>query len=205
MNSVNLIPAGRLKQRRGMARLRAWLIVGPISIGLLLLAYVVNLATWETDAGPVSRALHETKEQVAAAQVQIAQLKKELREEQAVLRANRSVGEQPDWGSLLSLLSSCLGRDAALVTCTVEPVIPESSTKPGKEPVKAQIRPQRLRLLVHGLSRTQEAASRFVIELEGTKLFEKVVLVEAKRDATRTEDVSFDVACELTDSGAVTK
>lgn len=205
MNGVNLIPLARLHARRGMARLRVWMTVGPISLGLLVAAYLINFMAWDTDTRPVEAALRETEQRIADADKKIALSKKLNEEEQAIKRANRSVGEQPDWGSLLTLLGACLGEDAALVACAVEPVVEERGTKTDKEAAKPAGRPQRLRLSVQGVSRTQEAASRFVVELERTALFDKVNLVETKRKDTNQADVDFRVTCELSDSGALSK
>ncbi len=205
MNGVNLIPGQRVQLRRGTARLRAWMVVGPTCLSLLAVAYVVNVLAWDTDVGSATAALEATKAKSKEADVKIARLKKELKEQQATVRANKSVGEQPDWASLLTLLASTLGKDAALISCKVEPVLPEQAERGTKEQAKLQGRPQRLKLTLKGLSRTQEAASQFVIQLEQTKVFEKVTLLETKRDQANKDDVVFDVMCDISDSGAISK
>jgi hypothetical protein len=199
-----------MHSRRGLTRIRRWAVVMPASIGLLLAAYVINLATWDTSTGAASAALTQTRDRIKDMTSKIAKLGRDLREQQAVLRANRAVGEQPDWGSLLSLLASSLGENAVLIECRVEPeATPAAPAAPAaRGTAQAQpegARPQKLKLTIKGMSRTQDAASKFVIAMEKTKVFDKVTLVETKRSEPSNEDITFEIACDLSDSGAIIK
>jgi len=116
------------------------------------------------------------------------------------------VGEQPDWGMLLSLLASKLGDDAALSLCSLEPVQPlavgvKGPANPGADRAKETGRPQQLKLVLKGNARTQEAASTFVLALEKTGAFDRVNLVETQRDQKGEVGVAFEVVCEMSDSG----
>jgi hypothetical protein len=203
MNGVNLIPAGRLRLRRAVSRLRRWAIAVPITGTLLVCAYFLGAISLGGASGAAATALAQTHEKIDALKARSGKLGRDNREQNAVLRANRAVGEQPDWGLMLSLLASRLGEDAVLSACTVEPVPPDPSVK---TPVKSEAgRPSKLRLTIKGQSRTQEAASRFVIELERTGVFDRVTLVETKRSEPPLEDISFEVLCALSDSGAMSK
>jgi Tfp pilus assembly protein PilN len=198
-----------MQSRRGLARIRRWALIMQGSVGLLVAAYLINLATWDTSTVAAESALAQTKEQIKDTTGKIAKLRGDLREQQAVLRANKAVGEQPDWGSLLSLLASTLGDNAVLTEARVEPVavvpVPTPVTAKSAPALPEGSRPQKLKLTIKGMSRTQDAASKFVISLEKTKVFDKVTLVETKRSEPSNENISFEIACDLTDSGAMTK
>lgn len=203
MSGINLIPAHRIRQRQAVTRVRRWAMVAPGCGALLLAAILINAASWDTNTATAAAALSEVEQKIKEADASIVRQKRELREQQAVLRANRAVGEQPDWGLLLALLASRLGDDAVLSGCSVEPAAPDPGAK---APIKSEAgRPSKLRLTIKGQSRTQEAASRFVIDLERTGVFDRVTLVETKRSEPPFEDVSFEVLCALSDSGAMSK
>jgi hypothetical protein len=118
------------------------------------------------------------------------------------------VGDQPDWGTLLSLIASRLGHDAVLNSCTLAAQTDASSPKPGAKAPDAPKprdsgRPERFTLAVTGLARTQEAVAAFVSGLEEAGLFDRVAIAEARRTAVAgQEGVAFRVECTLSDSVA---
>ena len=209
MNGVNLIPRARLQQRRCAARIRLWMIITPVCASLLAGAYGWVRAAWSSnvdalraDIGNADTSIQTAEREDAAARARIAEL-------QPRYRAARAVGEQPDWGTLLTLIASRLGREAVLNACTLSPSVdapaaaasPKGAAKAADPKAKDWGRPEKFTLALSGLARTQEAVSAFVSGLEGAGVFDRVAIVEARRTAVSgQEGVAFRVECTLTDS-----
>ena len=202
MNHVNLIPIGRQQARRAAARVRCWMWVIPASAGLLVAAYIINWLNWDTNTQPASDALAEIESQIQTTNRRVSTQSRELREAGAMLRANLAVGEQPDWSLLLHLLVDRLGDHAALTACVLEPVAPPADAKAApKSEGGTGGRPELLKLSIKGVAATQEAASRFVLELEQSGAFDSVHLVETQRAQAAGDGIAFEVACGLSDPG----
>jgi hypothetical protein len=201
---INLIPASRLRARRGAGRVRVWMVVVPCCAGLLSAAWVINWMGWDTDTSALTAEITETKSKIKESQKRIALQGRELREAEAILKANRAVGEQPDWSLLLDVLASRLGADASLKACILEPVAAVHSAKDAAKDRDVG-RPEELKLTLRGVAGTQSAVSQFVLDLESTKAFELVQLVETSRDKGSDEGIGFEVVCRLTDPGGSLK
>jgi hypothetical protein len=197
MTGVNLIPAGRVQARRRAARLRRWVAVTPLCIFVLAAAYGLLRAIWSTD-------LDWLKTELARADAQIQVVEKDARSARAriaglhpIRRAARAVGDQPDWGALLSLVSSRLGHDAVLSACVLMPSDAGARAGSGKD----SGRPERLTLALTGLARGQEAVSAFVAGLESAGVFDRVAIAESRRSSFSGADaVAFRVECLICDS-----
>lgn len=202
--TINLIPQSRRQARRTTARVTLWGAVLPVCCGLMLAAYLVQRFAATPDVRAVEDALADVQAKIKDDSKKIAKLAAEVREAKSRLSANRAVGEQPDWSLLLALLTDRLGNEAALTSLKLEPIVLAAKGKGEAEAAPGGGRPERLKLTISGVARSQAAASRFVLGLEDTPAFESVNLVEAKR--TTGDDgggtVAFQIACQLTDPGA---
>lgn len=187
--NTNLIPASRLQARRCAARLKVWMAIVPACAGLLAMSYGVQRFGGTLDEAALRAKKDELAANIAESEKRIARQRIEVREAGLVRQANRAVGEQPDWSRLMWLVAGKLGEKAALTSLTLEPV--ETTTSVG------QGRPERLKLTIKGVAVSPAAASTFVLELEQSPAFERVVLVETVRGAV--QDVAFQVECVLTD------
>jgi hypothetical protein len=202
---INLIPASRLKARRGASRVRLWLAVIPACSALFAGAWVINWLGWSTDLGPLTAELEATKLRIKQSKTVLAGHGKELREAEAKLRANRAVGEQPDWSILLEVLAAKLGTDAGLKACILEPVAAAATPGAKSKEGSGHGRPEELKLTLKGVADTQAAVSKFVLGLEATGAFDLVQLVETNRDKGSDEGIGFEVVCRLTDPGGSLK
>lgn len=202
MNGVNLIPAQRIRVRKASRRAHAWLLAVPCCVALLLAAYGINAVAWTTDSTDAARALEETESQIKRGSEIVSKRQKELTELRAAQVANKSVGEQPDWGRMLALMANKLGADAALTSFAVDPVREKDPKKKGGEASEVG-RSRLLKISLTGVARAQEAVSGYILELERTGLFDNVKLVETKRGDG--EDVRFEIVCDVSDTGAIVK
>ncbi len=209
---VNLVPAARVRARKNAARVALWAWIVPVCCGMLVAAYVVQRLGGTAEVAAVREAMEDVKAKIKENELRVARQARELQDAGAVLRANRAVGEQPDWSLLLALVTDRLGNDAALTSLRLEPVAVEPAPgKAGKDGGGGVAggsgggRPERLALTIKGVAKSQGAASRFVLELEKSPAFDKVSLVETKRSIApgdSAETITFQIACELLDPGA---
>lgn len=206
MNGINLIPASRLAARRRAARVRLWLSIAPLCISALAGSYGYLFASWDTDRTELEVILGETEAAISKSQRDVAERRSRLVEVRARLRASAAVSNQPDWGLLLEILAARLGDNAVLTSCTLEPAVrsqPAESAKPGaiaSAPAEAPPRPDRYRLVLSGVARTQEVVPEFLRRLEETGLFEAAKLIESTRTPfAGAEAFRFQVECTMAD------
>jgi hypothetical protein len=202
MTVVNLIPASRLHKRTLRARRRMWGAISAAWACALVAAHVWVNAAWTDDSETLAAEIARAETEIKGLDSQDALGRAALAEAQATLRARRAVQDQPDWGLLLAALASRLDQRAVLSSCTLEPAREDRSSPQGQSH-KTMIRPGRYTLALTGLTRTQDAATAIAIALEGTGLFERVSLLEARRAGFRGEDaVNFRLECALVDPAA---
>jgi hypothetical protein len=199
MRGINLIPAGRIQARRRAARVRAWATIVPVVAAMLFGGYVWLRTMWPTDSVSLTAKIAELETGISRAEVAITRARAEAAQRAILLRAHRAVGEQPDWGFLLHSLSQHVGDRVVFTACVLEPQQPAG----GAGPARAGGRPDRFRLVLHGMGRQQQDISAFVIALEGAgepKLFDSVALMETRRVPLGGKDaVAFRIECAMTD------
>jgi Tfp pilus assembly protein PilN len=210
VNGVNLIPIARRQARRRAARIRAWMIVAPLCASLLGGAYAGLRVQWGGDGKDLTTDLASADALIRATEREISAAKLKNAELQPMLRAARAVGNQPDWGQLLTLLASKLGEHAVLSNCTLTPA-PDAATPASPAPRRTGRagegskpqdfgRPERFTLTLSGIGRTQDAVASFISALETAGLFDRVTLQETHRtNFAAQEAVAFKVECLLSD------
>jgi hypothetical protein len=203
VNGCNLIPFARLQARRRARRIRLWFSVVPAFASLLMGVYGWFSTIWNTDTASVRTSIEDTDRTTEAIKSAIARDRAQISQSTITLHANKAVGEQPDWGVLLYILSERLGPNAVLNNCVLEAL---ATTSTGGKAI-AGARPGRFRLTLHGMAKDQEAVSRFVLALEGddpgARLFDEVRLFESRRTNLGGKDaVSFRIECQLSDAAA---
>jgi hypothetical protein len=203
MSDVNFIPAERLIAKRRKARISLWTVIGGAYIVLLavgsLAACVVRPGR---DANPA--------EQLAAAEKQIKQdndamveLRRTLAEMTAALETTQAIREQPDWSRLLTGLSREVGQELVLNRCQLvavredgKPLTESWSEALLKKPLRALVAKHRYQLVLQGYGQTQESVSQFALGLEGIGLFERVRLINSRRQTfLNGQAVAFTVEC----------
>jgi len=201
MQSANLMPRHRLDARQRRNRLRLWLAGGSIYAALVLGGYVLCCSLWAGNPDALTEELQDASRRIGQSRSAASNLQRELAAAEATLKANESVGKQPDWSLLLRLLSKCTGPDVILRQCRLN----GESSQPARD--GSSKRPDqgegRFILRLAGYGQAQASVSKFVFALEQTTLFEEVKLVRARREPFLSgHAVAFQVDCVLGESAS---
>lgn len=200
LTGCNLIPSRRIYARRRARRVRLWLSVVPGVASLLMGVYAWLNTAWTTDTAAVQTAINEVDRASEDLRAAINRDRAQAAQSGILLAAHKAVGEQPDWGILLYILSAKLGDDTVLSNCVLEPMAP-----PGARALEGS-RPTRFRLTLFGIARDQDAVSRLVLSLESeaaSTLFDQVRILESKRINLGGRDaIGYRIECHLSDGAA---
>jgi hypothetical protein len=143
--------------------------------------------------------LRETALRIEKAHQAIEDAQRELATAERTLKANRAVGNQPDWSLLLALLARNLGDQVVLSQCELKPDVPGEAAV-GAAGASDQPRPARggFILKLAGYGETQPDVSRFVLNLERAGLFDQVRLVRtSSRAFLSASAIAFELECGL--------
>lgn len=223
MNSVNLIPAPRLAAQKRRVHLRrcaagccAWAVASALAAGAAHAMWrQAEDPQFEERLAAVSDDIERTGRAIATAKAQLAAA-------QSTLRANEAIASQPDWSILLAVLARGIGDDVVLRSChvhpaggvagrrfdarrTVTPATPHApAIAPGTAGSPANAAPAPAEeatpfvLEANGIARTLASAHRFVRDLEKTRLFARVTLLDTTREPFLTEGaIAFRLECSL--------
>ncbi len=213
--AINLVPAPRRISRRRQTLIKRWVTATCIYSALLVVLVVIFQALAGTAVHNVDQDIARVESDIEATRKQISEVAPLLIESRLTLQASQAVDNQADWSVLLALLTSRLNDRVVLSSCSLTPMTPTGATaaptvpRVGGGPVQVATNAspgakagKQLRLDVRGLAQAQAALSAFVLELEQTKLFEKVVLQDAQRVEFRKGDaIQFQVICHLREGG----
>ena len=203
MISSNLIPAERLARKKIRKRLRLW---SAVAVGYVLALAVVLAACYAAwggnDHAAMAQELAASKQQVNGSAAAIENMKTQVVDVQAALKTVETIGHQPDWSTLLTLLSHELGQDVVLQACQLAPG-DGSSAKQGQQDTTQSpavtdrpLGQMTYKLALTGFGRTQQAVSQFVLNLEGVEIFKEVRLVKSNRQPFLAgQAVAFRIEC----------
>jgi hypothetical protein len=206
MRSVNLIPAARRQARRRRKTVRHWAVGCVVYLAAMGATYLFCADTFGAGSLPVESELVRTGRNVDQSARKIAMLESKLDALRMKLAANESVGNQPDWGLMLSMIARKTGPFVVLRNCRLEP-IGEIDEQGREQKIDiASISPQRAggieggyRLVLEGVGKDQTAVWEFILALEKTELFQEVRLVNSQMEIFNAERaVGFHLICLLT-------
>lgn len=208
MIPVNLIPAGRRVARQSRRRVRRWTIAGGcFSVALVLGACWTSMVWAHAEDQDLSQQIAEAKERLATAQARERIAVHELKNAERTLATARLAADRPDWTRLFSLLSAYRGDEIQIegIELTgglvVEEPPPTKSGKPGKKTAASPLR-EKYDLKLTGVARMPQDAAAFVLHLESTGVFSKVVITETRtRDVQGIQMTAFRIDCEMTEKG----
>jgi Tfp pilus assembly protein PilN len=208
MIPVNLIPAGRRVARSSRRHIRNWAIAGGCWVAVLLLSCTWMRVVWaHADDADLSDQLAEAQERLQTAQARDRIAVAELKAAERTLETARLAADRPDWTQLLNLLSNYRGDgiqiEAIDLAGGLAPEEPPGAAgkpaKPGKKPAAVVLR-EKYDLKLSGIARSTQDAADFVVKLERTEAFTRVVIAEtASRDVQGIPMTSFRIDCELAD------
>ena len=190
MKTVNLIPRSRRLARQKRTRYRVW------SVGWTAYSFVLIVVCMTVYGVRPSADLLAATEELTALENELAELESdrrsllpELAEQQLILSSSRSISDQPDWSMLLSYLANdLLNEEIVLSACTFEPV------EGAKQDGELGDRPLELKLI--GYAKSTPAASQFVLRLERSLLFDKVMLSRTQLEPFMNgQAIAFEIVC----------
>lgn len=203
MENANLIPKSRREEQARRRRLRRWAKGLPVYGGLLLAAYVACWVLSGDDREASAAQLRSAIDRIRRASDEIQSLRRKIEVTQRQITTARAAAKHPDWSLLLTMLADRLGDDVVLSRCRLEPVEADGSGpdagpegRPGPDGHESYL------LHLSGLAKTQAAASRFVLRLEQTGLFDSVRLVRTERKGFGDgQAVAFELVCHIDQKG----
>lgn len=197
MRNVNLIPARRRDARRRRAHLR-WCAVGCAAYTLLTTtAAAIAWSAWTGEDPEVRKQIAHVDEEIHRNEQALLESSATLSARQAMLTAARQIAGQPDWSYLLALLADKAGSDMVLRSCQLTP----ASDAAGETKNVELHATGGLLVIVRGVAKSPQGAQQYVLRLEKTGLFDRVTLVETRREPFLNGEASaFRVDCVLSPS-----
>lgn len=224
MQSVNFIPARRTAAKQRRHRTTRWTVTVSAYAVLLVGVYACAYALWGGGYAAVADEERKTGLRAEHAKQAVNALQAELAAEEATLKANQALADQPDWSVLLVLVARDLGDEVVLDRCDLRPgqalettaagspaPAPPSSVSPTAGPPAAAApspasgeaaAPGPFVLAVAGYGKTMTAVSQYVLTLERLALFDQVRLTKTNREPfLSTQAVAFQIECSLGGNG----
>ena len=205
MGDVNLIPAARIEKRRRKARIRLWTTICGTYVILLGGLVLWSCAFWRDTDETATEQLALTEQRIEAYKATISQFQQKLAKAQAELEADKWISSQPDWTKLLVLVGDELKDQIVLGVCQLATLNKsgENATNNLQEslssaPPGVQVAERQYELELSGFGRTQTSVSQFVLRLEQMQMFDKVELVNSRRQAfLSNKAVAFSIKCSM--------
>jgi hypothetical protein len=193
---VNLIPRQRTQRLRRQARRRTWVTLCSVYAMFLAVASIVARVSGVSDDRVLRQEYELASARAAQEQQSVQGMRDELRQMGTMLRANRTVGDQPDWSVLLALLARACGEDVVLREVALG--LPGDMRRAAAVDAPSPASDAALLVTVGGLGRSQQAVTQFVVRLEDCGLFRQVTLLDTRREPLLSSDaVAFRLECAL--------
>ena len=205
MGDVNLIPAARMEKRRRKARIHLWIAICGTYVILLAGLALWAWALWRDSDDSVIEQLALTEQRIESYNATISQFQQDLAKAQTELEAGKLISSQPDWTKLLVLVGEQLRDQVVLNACQLttsnksgESVTGNLQESPSSAPLGAQVAKRQYKLELSGFGRTQTSVSQFVLRLEQMQMFDKVELINSRRQAFLSDQaVAFSIECSI--------
>ncbi len=196
MGDVNLIPAARIEKRRRKARIHLWTAICGTYVLLLGGLALSAHAFWRDSDDSAIEELAFTEQRIEEYNATISEFRQKLAKAQAELEAGKVISGQPDWTKLLVLVGDELREEVVLDDCqltTLNLQEPLSSSPPS-----VYLAERQYKLELSGFGRTQTSVSQFVLRLEQMQIFDKVELLNSRRQAfLNNKAVAFSIECSI--------
>ncbi|MCP3904439.1 MAG: hypothetical protein GY715_12495 [Planctomycetes bacterium] len=207
MTRVNLIPRARRQRMRRQEHQRRWITIAAGYALFIVIALVVAKLVSATDKGALDEELARTNASITTDRATVVNLRRQLGDAAALLKAQYAVQGQPDWGILLALLAEATGDEVVLRECRLQHAaggIGGSMDIPGAAGPRTETGMPPTYLELGGLGRSQNTVTQFVLRMDEIPLFRKVHLQDTRREPFgEGHAIAFRVVCMLdTEEGA---
>jgi hypothetical protein len=198
MIAPGLLPAHHAVRLREHRAISAWAVaVAAATIAAAGLTTLFLAAIPEDDCDADTR-IAEAGIQIAAHDKAASEWRAKAQVAARAIEAHKTVGEHPDWGSLMDRLADRMGPEVAVEEFAVTVSYPPDPSKPDKptvtqhdakaDPADKGPRRRRWTITLAGLSPRQTAVAELVTGLELWGIFDRVRLIESKSRAVRSVD-----------------
>jgi len=205
MTTLNLIPPSRADAKRQASSIKRWTIVCSAYAAALLCVWIALTATTRPNLAPIREELATIESQIVKQQSEAAKLQAQLATEAAVLKASRSVGDQPDWSVLMKLVAGALGNRVTLNQVAVNPLQGQSGAgrafgeRPGAMSaamLEDAASNSTYMMSISGMASTQSEAQKLALRLEVAGFFDRVKLVQTSRqEFMGGHAIAFEILC----------
>ena len=202
MRHINLIPARRRDAKRRRTHIK-WCAAGCVAYTIIAgFGTICAWCSWAGEDPQVHQQIARADEEIHRSERSLADEKTKLAADENRLAAAREIAEQPDWSLLLTLLAQKTDDQMVLRSCQLRP----ASDLTGDAKTTDARPTSGLVVIVTGVARTPQNAQQYVIRLEKTGLFERVTLVETRREPFLNGEASaFRADCVLPTSATPSK
>jgi Tfp pilus assembly protein PilN len=204
---INLIPLPRLEVMARRRRVHRWLAAAGAYAVILIVGYTMCVASAGSDVDATGAALEKTNRRIDDLNRALESLRPQLAEAQTKLVVARTVGDQPDWSLLLTVISSTLDEEIVLNNARLD--MSDATIAAGRQSGAPTSRPStdpgaKFTVGLQGFARSQAAVTQFVLRLERLGLFDRVEMMNSSRQPFGSADATgFRIECELRRIGGV--
>lgn len=196
MISVNLLPAAAIAARSRRTRTRTWaLLCG--GYGAVLLGVSAVSAMGSGGSEPIKAKVAAAQARLESRTREVSALKQAMASKARRVEADKAISGNPDWSTLLDLLSRTRGPGVVLERVALTPLGPRAASRAPTQGGKAEGRPTAYTIVIEGLAETQGAVSRYAMALEETRVFDIVRPEHRVREVNGRETISFQLLCEM--------
>lgn len=200
--AINLVPRRRLAAYRGATRVRGWGVVLGLYACVVGVACVAAKLTLGQNLAPLYADAAATEQKVQGGEKNLSAARAKLREALSRQATVKEVLDHPDLGTLVAIISRRLGEDVVLRDLHAWSQ-KGGAAGSGVARTVANASERVFKLELRGLGKSPVEVGKFVSAMEGTKLFDRVVLMRSAREpfGTGMTATSFEIECTIADGG----
>jgi hypothetical protein len=164
------------------------------------------VASAGSDVDATGAALDKTNRRIDELNRALEGLRPQLAEAQTKLAVARTVGDQPDWSLLLTVISSTLDEEIVLNNARLDTSDASTANRQLGAPTSRPSNETDTKIMValQGFAKSQAAVTQFVLRLERLGLFDRVEMMNSSRQPFGNGDATgFRIECELRRIGGV--
>lgn len=200
--TINLLPAARARLASRRREIRLLAFAAAVYIAGAAIASVLVCARGATLADDPDRQIEETQTRLDRVARRTTEARARFTAASATLSKIEASTGYPDWSALLKVLGD--RKPEEVILDGVEVAVQgrtSAPTKPGASP--AASRGTGYAVVITGIAPRTDQVSEFVLALESSGVFDRVVQREAKGRTVRgVNGVGFRVECQLLEKGA---
>lgn len=197
---ANLLPQPRRRLLARQDRTARWVLFVAVYSFALAALWLGSRQYVAGGRSGLERRVTGVESERAGVESAISGLREKSTRVQASLATARSIADHPDWSVLLSLIATIRGGDIEVDRIALGP---RKAVAAKPAPTKAT---KGVWVRVSGLGKDHQAIAQFALRLEGTGIFERVALSDARKSAGELEGlVGFEIEAQIDEPAGAAK